>query len=512
MIPPAPKHQLQKTICLLPVLPVLFFFLHHLNQFRELMFSTDILLLFLAYCGLSFLVFFLIYKLLTREKYFAAVFSLLIMLCFLFFGILQDAFFASAQLRFFSNTFRLLFLMILLLVFAWFFLQKKLSRSYYLQRYLSFLFSILILLEAGLFTFKMLSGKSIHAVTSRMIAPAETGLKNHTGERPDIYYLIFDSYTNRPALQQYWNFDNPVYPYLASGGFYTVDSGFSNYKSTPFSVGSILNMRYLHGAEDYLVSNSFNFFVGQKLYEKNYLYRFLQQEGYRFSVFSQLHDKKLLTGFGFLGVEKPIKWMRNLTMERMYKNPWMQEKLKKWLGRNPDQQALKLKSMEPFADYNTKAIQHIRADCRQNAGAHSSEPVFSFTHFMLPHDPYLFDEYGNRVKNPEPGGANMAGYLNQIQYCNRLIKEITGCLLQDTLRKKIIVIQGDHGFRHFTDAPPERQFDALNAVYIYNGNYAGLKKTMSHVNTFRVIMNNVFGTDLPLLTDSIVIKKRKGNE
>lgn len=507
MTPAAQKNHLKKNIYLLPVLPVIFFFLHHLNQFRELMFSTDILFLLIAYVALSVSVFAFFHKVLKREKYFAGVFSFLIILFFLFFGIIQDAFFASALLRFFSNTIRLLFIMILLLAVAWFFLQKKPSRSYYLHRYLSFLFSILILLETGMFIVKMLNGKSIQAISNRMIAPAETGLKNYTGERPDIYYLIFDSYTNRPALQQYWNFDNPVYPYLASRGFYTVDSGFSNYKSTPFSIGSILNMRYLHGAEDYLVSNSFNFFVGQKLYEKNYLYQFLQQEGYRFSVFSQLHDKKLLTGFGFLGVEKPIKWIRNLTIERIYLDPWMQEKLKKWLGRKPDQQALKLKSMETFADYNNKAIQHIRANCRQNAGTHSAEPVFSFTHFMLPHDPYLFDEFGNRVKNPEPGGANMNGYLNQVQYCNRLIQEITGCLFEDTMRKKIIVIQGDHGFRHFTDAPPERQFDALNAVYLYNGNYSGLKKTLSHVNTFRVIMNNVFGTELPLLADSIVMKK-----
>jgi Sulfatase len=130
--------------------------------------------------------------------------------------------------------------------------------------------------------------------------------------------------------------------------------------------------------------------------------------------------------------------------------------------------------------------------------------VFSYTHFMVPHDPYQVDENGNVIPFAKPGGQDMNGYLKQLKYSNKLIREITQQLLKDSSRKKIIIIQGDHGYRHYTNAPETEPYGALNAIYFYNKDYAGLYKKISLVNTYRVVLNVFFGCQIPLLKDSIV--------
>jgi phosphoglycerol transferase MdoB-like AlkP superfamily enzyme len=157
------------------------------------------------------------------------------------------------------------------------------------------------------------------------------------------------------------------------------------------------------------------------------------------------------------------------------------------------------KSMESFRNYNQNAIKQIETLCNEKP----KHPLFSFTHFMLPHDPYQVDENGNFISGSIPNNTDMQGYLRQLKYCNKLITSITECLLKDSTRKKIIIIQGDHGYRHYTDAPIEKKYEALNAIFFYNQDYNGLTNTFSHVNTFRIVINKFFNGHMPMLKDSI---------
>ena len=496
----------KRVIILLLILPNIFFFLHNLAEFMERILTDEVLYLFIAYSIVSIFLFIIIKSVFRQTSLFAAIFSNLIITVFLFFGILQDFLLRFKQFGFLSNTFFLLISAITLLFIISYFIRKNKKRMKPTSRYLLMLFSVLISYESILIAYKTATGKTIAAITDRMISPVKIETDS-IAEKPDIYYIVFDGYTGPASLKEYWGFENDIYPYLNSRGFYTIDSAFSNYKSTPFSISSVLNLQYLTGSEPYLYSNSSNFLIGQQVYKKNILFSFLKKQQYDFSIFSQLENKKMLTAFGFLGVEKPVNWLRKLTIERIYLDPWKLNKLKSLFSLGSAQQTVKLESMMKFDGYNKKAIDHIFSDCDKSSEGKLSKPVFSYTHFMLPHDPYLRDESGNLVDSPQPGGMNMNGYLRQIKYSNLLIKKITDCLLSDTSRKKIIIIQGDHGYRHNPDAPENRQFEALNAIYFYNQDYKGLRKNMSHVNTFRVVLNNIFGSHLLLLDDKSFVLK-----
>lgn len=503
----------EKALYLLPLLPVVFFFAHSFSRFTELILTKEVLLLFFIYTTASYLLFALlrfIFRLPLPVSFCSCV---LLTTGFLFFGALQDMLFLSGRLHFLSNSFVLLSVIlasvsVLIVIF-----KRNKSPLFKTNRYLLVLFSLFILYEAAAAGLVFIMGKNANNIARNMTTPLPLPDKNTQAENaPDIYYILFDAYTSRRALKQYWNFDNDIWPFLEEKGFFTLDSAFSNYTSTPFSVSSIFNMQYLKGAEPYLHSNSSNFLIGRKTYLNNILFEFLKKRGYDFSVYSQLEDQELLTTFGFLGVEKPVNWLRKLTAERIWLNPWIQEKFSRIFNRPGKEPSMIRKSMASFRKYNASAISHLLMPCTDSLKQKNGKPLFSFTHLMLPHDPYQVDENGNFIPSAKPGGGDMNGYLQQVKYSNKLIREAITCLLSDTVKKKIIIIQGDHGYRHNAGAPAERQYDALHAVYFYNKDYAGMNKQMSHVNTFRTVINKFFGGNLSLLKDSIKMLNRKNIE
>jgi hypothetical protein len=425
---------------------------------------------------------------------------------FLFFGALQDFLLSIKVASFLSNSFSLFtcFLIAEILFTRW--IKKKNPGLTKHVMYLVFVFAALITIEIVSLLLTVYKGKTISSVTKKMSPSLPT--ENINAERPDIYHILFDSYTNAPILQQYWGYKNDIYPFLDSSGFYTIDSAFSNYDFTPYSVSSVFNMDYLEGAEEFITPNSANFYIGNRVYHNNALFKFLEKQEYRFSIFSILEKEERLLDLGFLAVGPPESWLRKQTLERIYLNPWMTHKIKSRLSKNGKLPEEIIESMQNFRNYNKEATEHIFSDCKNASQAEAKQtPVFSFTHLMLPHGPYLVDENGAYLPNPDPTGSNKEGYLQQIKYANKLIRQITDCLLSDTSHNKIIIFQGDHGYRQDNNSPYATKYGALNAVYFYNKNYQGMKKDLSLVNTYRLVFNNVFHGNLHLLKDSIVLKK-----
>ncbi len=490
-------------IYLLPFLPVIFFFLHNATNFTQLIFTPDVLILLIAYLLFSFLFFHLLKRIFKLNRAQAIFLSTMILTVFLFFGAEQDYFYTSRPFHFLSNSLLLLFIQLTFIILLFRAYRKKpiLAR---INFYLLTLFSIFIIIDSVMLVIKLVNGNNVAALSRNMTTPVITSSPASPRDEPDIYHILFDSYTNATCLRKYWNTNNEIYPYLESKGFFTGDSTFSNYLSTPFSMASIFNMQYLEGAEPYLYSNSSNFYIGQRVYKKNELFRFLKTRGYAFSLYSQLENKKMMTSLGALGVSLPNDWLRKQTVERIFLNPWIREKLNALFGKKHDRPPSIQKSIEAFHTFNLNAMQHIQTDCREATRKNDPKPLFSFTHFLLPHDPYIVDENGKPIAYPLTENTNMEGYLKQLKYANKLIRRITECLLSDTTRNKIIIFHGDHGYRHFSHAENMDHFAALEAVYFYDRDYKGFTKSGSLVNLYRIILNKFYHFNLPLLPDKIV--------
>ena len=98
-------------------------------------------------------------------------------------------------------------------------------------------------------------------------------------------------------------------------------------------------------------------------------------------------------------------------------------------------------------------------------------------------------------------------YCDQITYLNGRILELIDKLQSQADHPSIIIIQGDHGDRATIDplrpdpAHLRVPFAILNTYYWPDQDYSDLYNTISPVNSFRVVLNRFFGTDMPLLPD-----------
>jgi hypothetical protein len=69
----------------------------------------------------------------------------------------------------------------------------------------------------------------------------------------------------------------------------------------------------------------------------------------------------------------------------------------------------------------------------------------------------------------------------------------------------ILILQADHGSgsqsvtMNLEGINVEERMSILNAYYFYDQNYQGLSPTITPVNTFRLIFDQYFDQDLPLL-------------
>jgi hypothetical protein len=128
-----------------------------------------------------------------------------------------------------------------------------------------------------------------------------------------------------------------------------------------------------------------------------------------------------------------------------------------------------------------------------------------FAHIVSPHPPYIFDTQGNfkdvgfgehDEKNLKPEEMS-ALYRGQVEFIDAQILEVVRVILEESKVPPIIIIQGDHGplvKDRFIRAP------ILNAYYLPNGS-AHLYPSISPVNSFRVVLNDYFGQNLPMLED-----------
>ena len=138
---------------------------------------------------------------------------------------------------------------------------------------------------------------------------------------------------------------------------------------------------------------------------------------------------------------------------------------------------------------------------------------FVYAHLMLPHEPFFLDSLGKEIPDKIILKEELKmedGYKNQVIYANSLLKQIIPLAEKRSNRDKIIIIEGDHGFRNYPEnTPREKTFSNLNVYYFSDHDYTMLYNGISPVNTFRVVLNKYFCQRLPLLKDSSIYLTEK---
>lgn len=469
-------------ILLLPA----FFIIHVASENPELVQTATSIKLW-SYYVLGGLLMALLFRFFLRNWQKAMLMSFSV-LCFqFFFGAVYDSLQTHFHGYFFSRyRFILTAAAILLIITAW--RLKKANIGFTrLFLYLNTLFVLLI--SADLISL-LTSPKNQNKIESAK-------LLSTMGEKPDIYLIVADGYPGKPALQEYFRYNNDWFTdSLRRSGFYVTENAVSNYNHTTHSMASMLNMAYLSGIKNNQVDKK-EVNRGLDLINHNIFTRYLEQNGYEVinhSIFT-LHERPAALNPGFLPTSTSIITNQTFT-GRFLKDLIFQlahiyhfKKLVRYfhLPVIEGNLALPVKTAAIAADTN-----------------HS--PRFVYTHLIMPHYPYLRDSSGNEInefrwKNVRDSSL----FVSYLKYCNQQLLSLVSNIRQASAKPPVILLIGDHGFREFNKSIfTPLQFSSLQAVYYPDSNYHSFYNGMSHVNLFRVLLNDQFGQQLALLKDSSI--------
>jgi hypothetical protein len=354
---------------------------------------------------------------------------------------------------------------------------------------------------------------------ARRPVTVQSDLKITTDHRylPDIYLIVLDSYMRADAMQQDLGFDNSQFiDQLKQMGFYVAQCSRTNYRFTLGSIASTLNMKYISQAyvNDYYGSTFWT------IIKNNEARHQLESVGYQTVSFLGDDPRVAFDNADILfEVDRPAIDSRYLySFEGMYLRSTaiiilrdIDAKLKISQYFNLNSASQKTSSVDNSGlslDNRDLVKEHVAAqlfflDKLPDVPAIDG-PKFVYAHISVPHFPYVFGPNGEIMTDSGFYGAENGdavnqehqeqGYINQVQYINMRIIPILQTIINESKNPPIIVLMGDHGLKN------NNKSTNLNVYYLPNG-YEDLYEKITPVNSFRVIFNEYFGADYPLLPD-----------
>jgi len=331
---------------------------------------------------------------------------------------------------------------------------------------------------------------------------------------PDIYYIILDEYADADMLKKYLGYDNQEFiSFLEEKGFHVSTDSYSNYLGSGNSIASTLNMDYIHlkPREFDFSSNELGLSIPstQFLSANSKVMEYLQSKGYEVvhinSAIYPTDTKGIADHFLCFDKNTNSEFLPLLFETSMLKSLNLQI----W---NSDLREPKLCSFKALTN-----LDNI-----------SEKPIFVLSHFLLPHGPYVFGPdgepkiVGSFLSTPTRRGWDPPGYIEQLQFANKKMKEVIEKLLDDK-DPPVILLYSDHGFRHPTPGSTKfgavdemeyglstigeefikKRYNNLEAYYFPDKPRNFLLEDTTNVNTFRIIFNLYFNDNFEILDDKI---------
>lgn len=345
---------------------------------------------------------------------------------------------------------------------------------------------------------------------SRLLAPPLPPLEIPQATRkpeplPDIYYVIFDRYASRDTLARVHGLDNqPFYDFLLSRGFYVADASRANYPNTAISLASSLNLAYLDDLERTFGQDRQDW---QPIFDRiveNRLVKFMRQQGY---TYIHLGSWWWPTRVGREAARNIEPWrfpasFFNLLQQTML-DPLTQTVLFPVLG---------------FNYLHWRQIDSGFHELHKLVG--QPGPKFVFAHFLAPHWPFVLRADGTPLNSSEAMHHSWEdNYRTQVLGLNRLIERWVNHVLAESATPPVIVLQADEGpypaayrlngskrdWRLATVPELREKSGILYAVYLPDRAYQRFYQQITPVNTFRIILDQYFGTSLGLLPDRVFL-------
>ena len=328
--------------------------------------------------------------------------------------------------------------------------------------------------------------------TIETFPPIQGEIKNY----PDVYFIILDGHMSSSNLKKFLGYDNQEFvSYLTNKGFNVNHKSYSNYDGSLYSITSTFNMRYLNFLiEDQIGQKVLH--IPEKMIAENTIMQNFKSAGYKIINIQKPFEQEALTSSSLIDLVlcKRSKYIDSQLLSMTVKTSILVFLVEKW-----EQQDLRDAALCQFSEL-PKQYQKF------------NEPIFVYSHILVPHPPYIFGPEGEAVSSVRPQGLeswqDKEGYINSVKFANKKITQIVDELLADTENSPVIIIQGDHGFgiEQGISNPNdniEQQMSIFSAHYLPEIEENFPDDVFTSVNTFRIIFNSYFDTDYDLLENKI---------
>jgi hypothetical protein len=396
----------------------------------------------------------------------------------------------------------LIILFLALLVAGIWFIIKRIRDTGPATGILNIISVILVAIPLFQITAYNLKTSSGERVTEKWTPGTSLLSLNAQAGKPDVYYIILDTYARADRIETELGYDNSAFiQKLESLGFYVAGCSRSNYNNTHNSIVSSLNMSYLPDLYAQGATQGISIPGIWMLIKPSAVRRNFEALGYKTVAFdtgfewtriddADLYLERGADAYGIQFITPFEQMLMDTTPLKIYTDYRSKINLDKYIsGTHP--QANFIGQEEFILDELPKL-------------ADISEPTFTFAHIDIPHPPYVFSPDGYLTDPgywsvPVKGAVDeehfRSGYIYEIEYINARMLTIISEILANSTTPPIIIIQGDHGFGEGDNFP------ILNAYYLPGIDPGVLYPTISPVNSFRLIFNEYFGSNLIQLPD-----------
>lgn len=317
--------------------------------------------------------------------------------------------------------------------------------------------------------------------------------------RPDVWWIVLDGLSRGDWLERRFAVPDVLGPGLEKRGFQVARSARANYPQTLYVLASALNLDYV---QDVAGQTQVSAGEARAILRANVVAGTLRDAGYE-TVFWPGGYHRLDPGLEevhtatFLPTEFHLASM----------NLWPPVGL--W---------------RMATGRSLSAILRSRFTVKTLASLHAVEdgpPTFNFLHVVAPHAPFVLGANGETVHTgnadtimdgmhwvgANPGLSYRNGYAGQAAWVQPQVLAAVDRILAPGSRPAVIIVCSDHGsglgleWERVDRTVLSDRMSTLWAVRLPGGAARKVPATMSTVNTFRYVFDEVFGTSLGLLPD-----------
>jgi hypothetical protein len=408
---------------------------------------------------------------------------------------------------------------LILLAAGWWWIVRRLKNGEILTQVFNVVGAVALLfplLQIGFYEIQQLKAapQSDSSTQSNQASPLQVDSLARSTEAgsPDVYYIILDTYPRADVMSSVLGIDNSGFiNTLKALGFYVAGCSQSNYGSTLLSLTSYLNLDYLDriNPEAVKTGTDSNILAPQLLH--NRVTQDFKAIGYKIVAFESgfsptewqdadvyIHQSTTFfqKTFGFPGLNPFEGILFKTTPGQLY----LDLRIKLGLPRLPWFDYA-------YVEYRSRILYEL--DQLETAPSIPG-PKFVFVHILAPHTPIVFGPNGETIARDYPFKLNQdeeysdfqkyrREFSGELTYLNRRIEEFVRKILTDSTVPPVIILQGDHGLPKASDT--FGQMGILNAYYLPVGAESLIYPSITPVNSFRVVFNQFFGGQFPLLAD-----------